>query len=150
MLKVFQRCVLLVFTQYFVDCKWLREKRCLSQDKWQVLEPQDPWIEEETLHLKLSSVHNALSVCFPFLVLRLSSAGLVHVITVSVKSYVSQSVHVWKMLFPWNHPLPLALKIFLHSFSTSIPNPWGDRFCEDTTFNVGLMSYTCSIFLSGP
>lgn len=41
-----------------------------------------------------------------------SCAGPVH-LPVSVSSHVPHSCCVWKMLLPWRHPLPLALRIFL-------------------------------------
>lgn len=42
--------------------------------------------------------------------------SIVHAVK-SLSSYVLSALLFWKMLFPWSHPLPLALMIFPYSFT---------------------------------
>lgn len=59
----------------------------------------------------------------------------VHAVKVSVSSGVHQSCYIWKMLFLWRYPPPLALIIFpplLHGFQS----PGGEEHDEDILFKI--------------
>lgn len=61
--------------------------------------------------------------------------SLIHAATISMRWYVHSTRIVWKILFPWSQPPPVALTIFLLPFHIT-SELWGEKYGIDIPFKA--------------
>lgn len=80
-------------------------------------------------------VSTFLFLCWDLVCLEPLQILLIHTVTVSVRSYVPLSHCFQEAIFPWTHPSPLALVVYLFS-SAYFPEPRGEAFDKDIPFRT--------------